>query len=143
VRSEQTVKIALDAPPQLGVPRCDASATTNYYQSGTVARIAGTINILDCSSASTGTYNIVVRVRDEKGEVNSLEFSDKWQGSDGQDVEFAADYPIGQDVELVTVRVRDLRCTCADPPADSAPNPLADPAPSPPTDPAPDPSEKH
>ena len=135
VRTEQQLKVSLDAPPQLSAPQCEATATTNYFQSNTVARTDGAINIKNCSTGSSGTYNIVVRIRDEKGEVNSLEFSDKWQRSDGPDVKFAADYPIGQNVDLVTVRVRDLHCTCADPPTD--------PAPAAPADTTPDPSKKN
>jgi hypothetical protein len=122
VRTEQKLKVSLDPPPQPSAPQCEVTATTEYSQSNTVARVDGTINIRNCSTGSTGTYNIVVRVRDEKGEINSLEFSDKWQRSDGQDVKFAADYPIGQNVDLVNVRLHDLRCTCADPPADPAPD---------------------
>jgi hypothetical protein len=132
VRTEQQLKISLDAPPPLNAPQCEATATTNYYQSNTVARTDGTINVRNCSTASTGTYNIVVRVKDEKGEINSLEFSDKWQRSEGPDVKFAADYPIGKDVDLVGVRVRDLHCTCGDPPAGPAPDPAA----APPLDPS-------
>jgi hypothetical protein len=132
VRTEQGLKISLDAPPQPSALQCEASTTTNYAQSNTVARVDGTINVRNCSTGSTGTYNIVLRDRDENGEINSLEFSDKWQRSDGEDVKFAADYPIGQNVDLVNVRVHDLRCTCTDPPADRAPDPPADRAPDPP-----------
>jgi hypothetical protein len=131
VRQEQTLKVSLEPPPQPSAQQCQASATTNYYQSNTLARVDGTINVRNCSSGSAGTYNLVVRVRDEKGEINSLEFSDKWQRSDGPDVKFAADYPIGQNVDLVNVRVHDLHCTCADSPADPAPDQSADPAPDP------------
>jgi hypothetical protein len=126
VRTEQKLKVSLDAPPQPSAPQCEATATTDSFQSNAVARVDGTINIRNCSAGSAGTYNIVVRVRDENGEINSLEFSDKWQRSDGQDVKFAADYPIGQNVDLVNVRLHDLRCTCADPPADPAPDPAPD-----------------
>jgi hypothetical protein len=123
VRAEHALKISLEAPA-LSAPQCEATATTNYYQSNTVVSVAGTINVGKCSTGSAGTYDIVLRVRDEKGDVSSREFSDTWQRSDGQaSVEFTADYPIGQDEELVNVRVRDLRCKCADPPADPAPDP--------------------
>jgi hypothetical protein len=123
-RTEQPVKLTLDAPPPLSGPQCAAVATTNYDQANTVARVDGTISAWNCSKGSSGTYNLVIRVRDQKGEVNSLEFSDKWsQGSAGQEVKFAADYPIGQDVDLVSVRMHDLQCTCADAPADPAPDP--------------------
>jgi hypothetical protein len=135
VRQEQTLKVSLDAPPQLNAPQCEASATTNYDQRNTVASVDGTITVRNCSTGSAGTYNVVVRVKDEKGEINSLEFSDKWQRSDVRDVKFATDYPIGQNVDLVSVRVRDLHCSCADSPAD--------PSRDPPTDPATDSSKKN
>jgi hypothetical protein len=134
VRTEQTLKVSLEPPPQPSALQCQASATTNYDQSNMVARVDGTISVRNCSSGSAGTYNLVVRVRDEKGEINSLDFSDQWQRSDAQDVKFAADYPIGQNVDLLSVRVHDLHCTCADPPAASLPDPPA---------PAPDPSKKN
>ena len=123
VRKEHALKISLEAPPRLNASQCEATATTNYYQTDTVVRVAGTINIKNCSTGSAGAYDIVIRVHDEKGDVNSVDFSDKWQRSDGQDVEFTADYPIRQGEELVNVHVHDLRCTCADPPADPAPDP--------------------
>ena len=100
VRTEQSLKVSLDAPPQPSAPQCEATALTDYAQSNTVARVDGTVSIRNCAVGSAGTYNVVVRVRNESGEINSLEFSEKWQRSDGQDVEFTADYPIGQDVEL-------------------------------------------
>jgi hypothetical protein len=40
-----------------------------------------------------------------------------WQRDDDKDVSFSADYPIGENVDLVSARVRGLSCTCADPPA--------------------------
>ncbi len=71
------------------------------------------------------SLHVAVRVKGESGEEKVLEFSETWQRSDDRDVIFAADYPIGEDVELVNVRVRSLTCTCADPPEvqDSAANP--------------------
>jgi hypothetical protein len=52
-------------------------------------------------------------VRDESGEVKSLEFNETWQRSDAKSVVLEADYPIGENVELVNARVRGLTCTCA------------------------------
>src|SRR5262249_9085652 len=119
VRTEQELKFQLNAPPPPSGPQCDASAVTNYDQRNTVASGEGTISGRNCSTGSTGTYNVVVRVKDESGEIKSLEFSDKWQlHSDGKDVTFKTDYPIGQNTDLVNVRVHDLRCTCADAPAE-------------------------
>jgi hypothetical protein len=141
-RTEQSLKVSLDAPPQLSAPQCEAIATTDYFQKNTVARVDGTIAIRNCSKGSNGTYNVVVRVRDDKGEINSLEFGDKWvQHGDGQDVKFAADYPIGKDVDLLNVRVRDMRCSCGDQPAGLSPEPATASAPDAAQAAAPDPSK--
>jgi hypothetical protein len=132
---EAKLKISLDPPPQPSAAQCGASTTIYYSQSKTLARVDGIINVKNCTTGSAGIYTIVVRVRDDKSEINSLEFSDnKWERSDGaQDVKFATDYPIGQNVELVSVEVGDLHCTCADARADATP----------PANPAPEPAKKN
>jgi hypothetical protein len=119
VRVEQGIKIPIELP---AVPsaQCEASAESEYHQRNTLARLIGTIAVADCTAAS-GTYTVTVRVRDASGEIKPLEFSETWQRSDHQAVKFTKDYPIGENVELVSVRVRGLRCTCADAPAPPAP----------------------
>ena len=99
-------------------------ATSEYQQRNTIARLISTLAIADCPAAASGTFTVAVRVRDDSGETKPpVEFSETWQRSDDQDVKFTKDYPIGENVELVSVRVRNLRCTCADAPA--PPNPAA------------------
>jgi hypothetical protein len=93
---------------------CEATTLTEYIQRNTTARVNGSVSIKNCPAGSTGTYNVVVRVKDASGEIKPLEFSEKWQGGDAQDVKYTADYPIGENVELLNVRVRNLRCTCAE-----------------------------
>jgi len=51
-----------------------------------------------------------------------IEFSETWQRNDNENVTFAADYPIGDNVELVSARVRRLSCTCADPAKEEEPS---------------------
>jgi hypothetical protein len=63
----------------------------------------------------------VVRVRDESGEIKPPESGEEWQRSDDQAVRSRADYPIGKNVELLSARVRNLRCTCGDPPVEKPP----------------------
>jgi hypothetical protein len=55
----------------------------------------------------------VARVRGDSGETVPIEFGETWQRDDAKDVSFTTDYPIGENVELVNVRVRNLKCTCA------------------------------
>ena len=82
----------------------------------TIARVNSTLKIADCTVAS-GAFSVALRIRDESGAEKPVEFNETWQRSDAQDVKFAADYPIGENVELLSVRMRRLSCTCADDPA--------------------------
>lgn len=118
VRAEQELKLSikLNAPP--ANRQCSASTTTESQQRNTIARINGTLEIKDCTVAS-GTFTVALRVRDDSGEEKPpLEFSETWQRSDDANVAFTADYPIGENVELFSARLRGLTCTCADLPPD-------------------------
>jgi hypothetical protein len=117
VRTEATVKLPSIDEPAPPTARCEAVTTTEYQQRNTIARVNSTLAIKSCAAAA-GSFTFLVRVRDASGEIKPLEFSEMWQRSDDHDIKFIADYPIGEDVELVTVRVRDLRCTCADSPSE-------------------------
>src|SRR5262245_16658252 len=112
LKLEQQMKLAfkLNAPP--APLQCGASTTTRYQQRDTVARVTGTLEIRDCAAAS-GTFTVAVRVKDDSGVEKPLEFTQPWQRSDDQDVAFTADYPIGENVDLVSVSLRGLTCTCA------------------------------
>jgi hypothetical protein len=109
VRTEVRLKNATAAA---SAPQCEATTLTEYSQRNNVARVTGTISLANCPAGTTGTYNIVARVKDETGETKPIEFSEIWQNDAAQDVAFNADYPIGDNVELVNVRVRNLKCTC-------------------------------
>jgi hypothetical protein len=119
VRFEQELKLSIDLP---AVPtmQCAATTTTEYQQRNTSARVDGAIAISDCTAAA-GAYEVAVRIKDESGEDRVLEFSERWQRNDDRDVSFSADYPIGENVELVSVRLRNLTCTCSDPAKEASP----------------------
>ena len=121
LKLEQQMRIAfkLNAPP--APLQCGASTTTRYQQRDTVARVSGTLEIHDCAAAA-GTFTVAVRVKDDSGVEKPLEFSQPWQRSDDQDVAFTADYPIGENVDLVSVSLRGLTCTCSGSPAEEAPS---------------------
>ena len=90
------------------------SATTTTEQRNAVAHISSTFAIADCPRASVA-FSVAVRVKDESGEEKPpLEFSETWQRTDANDVRFTADYPIGENVDLISVRLRGLTCTCGD-----------------------------
>jgi hypothetical protein len=114
VRFEQNVNLLIDVPAILSV-QCAATTTTEYQQRNAFARVDGAIAISDCSAAA-GAYKVAVRIKDESGADRVLEFDETWQRSEDREVSFSSDYPIGENAELVSVRLRGLTCTCADPP---------------------------
>jgi hypothetical protein len=118
-RAEHEVTVRLELPASIG-PQCEASALTEYSQRGARALVSGTISIGSCPVGTSGAFTLVARVRDESGEVKLLEFNETWQRDDAQDVKFNGDYAIGDNIELVNVRLRNLTCTCAAPAAPEA-----------------------
>ena len=71
----------------------------------------------DCA-ASSGEYKLLVRVRNETGDVKTLDFLESWQRYNDEPVKFGGDYAIGNNVDVVNVRVVQVSCTCADAPAE-------------------------
>jgi hypothetical protein len=96
-------------------PQCEASTYTEYQQLGNVARVTGTVSISACPAGTTGKFTLVARVKDEAGASKPIEFREMWENPDAQDYVFFADYPIGDNVFLESVRVRNLTCTCESP----------------------------
>jgi hypothetical protein len=93
--------------------QCAATTVTEYSQQTNVAHVTGSVSVTSCPAGSAGTFDVVALVKDKSGEIKPLEFSEKWQRDDAGDAPFAGEYPIGDDVELVNVRIRNLMCTCA------------------------------
>jgi hypothetical protein len=114
VRHEQQIRLAFEISPPPPTAQCGAMTTTQYEQRDSIARVVSTLAIDDCTAAS-GTFTVSVRTKDDNGEEKPpLEFEETWQRGGSEDVTVTADYPIGENVELVSVRLRSLTCTCAD-----------------------------
>ena len=60
---------------------------------------------LACPAGTTGKFTLVARARDDAGTSTPIEFTEMWQNPDAQDYIFFADYPIGDNVFLESVRV--------------------------------------
>ena len=115
--TERDLRVLLEdpiAPAGAAGPQCEASTLTEYQQRNNVARVTGTVSLANCTAGTTGSFTLVARVRDDNGEIRPIEFNESWQRADAEDHRFSTDYPIGDNVELMNVRVRDLKCTCAD-----------------------------
>jgi hypothetical protein len=114
VRIEKELGVSLELPP-MKVVQCAATIEVAFTQRDSAVGVEGTIANNVCG-ASSGDYKLVVRVRNESLELQTLEFFESWQRQDDQPVKFSAAYPIGENVDLVRVRPVQLRCTCADVP---------------------------
>jgi len=108
-QSNISIDVKLAAKP---TKACQATITTRSEQRNTLAHVEGTIESADCAACS-GDYTLVVRIRDASGETRTLEFSESWRRADEAPVKFTADYPIGDDVDLLGVRSKGLHCVCA------------------------------
>lgn len=113
-RTEHELTVKIELPAASG-PQCEASTLTEYSQRDTAALVMGTVSISSCPAGSAGSFTLVARVKDAAGAIEPLEFKETWQHDDAQDHVFNGTYPLGTDVELVSVRVRNLTCTCAEP----------------------------
>jgi hypothetical protein len=114
VHLEQEIRLAIKLAPPPSALQCSASTTTSSQQRDTIARVSSTLEIRDCTVAS-GAFTVALLVKDENGQDKPLQFSETWQRSEDADVLFTADYPIGENTELVDVRLQGLKCTCGDP----------------------------
>lgn len=93
------------------ISQCQAFYDIEYFQSNTMATLETTIENGVCG-ASQGSYGLTINVRDTSGELHTLEFEETWQRSDAQNITSSKEYPIGENVDLVSVRTRRARCTC-------------------------------
>ena len=103
-----TMTLGTTPPDQ---PKCAAQLLFTFIQKNTVAAVESTLSNPDCG-ASSGDYTMLVRYREENNEIQSLEYPETWQRDDDQDIESRKEYFIGDNVDLVTVRSRKLRCIC-------------------------------
>ena len=92
---------------------CKANLELEYWQKGDVAEVESTLTNAECGPSS-GDYTIRIRYRDDDGEVTTDDHPERWERSDASPVVRAVRYPIGSDVDLISVRSRGLSCTCAD-----------------------------
>ena len=72
-----------------------------------------TIDNPDCA-ASSGDFVIEVTVRaDGADESNKLKFPESWSREDDASVVMTRRYPIGDDTDLLRIKIRKMRCSCA------------------------------
>lgn len=90
---------------------CEASLRLEYWQKGDVAEVTSTLTNPECG-ASQGDYRMLVRYRDDNGELHTDEYDETWERDDTAPIVVTRRYPIGDDVDLVRVTSRGLSCSC-------------------------------
>jgi len=98
---------------------CEATAVLEYFQRGGEAEVEATIENPDCA-ASSGEFTIETTVRaDGQMDSDKLSFSETWSRDDEDPVVITKRYPIGDNVDLMRVKVRKLHCECSKEAAES------------------------
>ncbi len=110
IEEQQTFVLDLPAPE---IKQCAAGIGVEYTQRDTSVRVVSTIENADCA-ASSGEYEVSVRVRDANLDVKKLDFTEPWQRDDDKPLTVRHDYPIGTNVDVLSVHGRSLECRCAD-----------------------------
>jgi hypothetical protein len=93
---------------------CKSSVSIGFLQKNAIASVETTVQNSDCD-ASEGSYVMAIRIRDASGTSQELEFEETWQRDDALPIIGMQEYDIGDNVDLVRVRTKKLRCTCTDP----------------------------
>jgi len=92
---------------------CQATATVEYLQRGAEAEVDTLVENAECG-ASSGEYAVELTVRrDGTTEAEKLRFEESWSRDDKLPVKTSRRYTIGDNADLLRVKVRDLSCTCA------------------------------
>lgn len=114
-----TIRTVLTPPPQSA---CQAEIEMSWYQKGARINVESQLTNGDCA-ASSGTYTVEVRYRGDSREMLSKEFPETWERLDDQPIRVEKEYDIADNVDVIRVRIRKLRCECSaeEAPADEPP----------------------
>lgn len=112
-RNSVTFTKKMEMKVEQNTTHCSATASVDYFQRGPEAEIEATIDNPDCA-ASSGDFVIEVTVRaDGADESNKLKFPESWSREDDASVVMTRRYPIGDDTDLLRIKIRKMRCSCA------------------------------
>jgi hypothetical protein len=113
VNNEAEIKHSIELEARYAVHACKAQLELEYYQKGADVHVDSVLSNAACA-ASSGSYVIEVRYRGADDVVVSRRFDETWERSDAAPVRASKVYPVGDNVDVVRVRPRKLRCTCSD-----------------------------
>ena len=111
INNEAEIRLTVEAKHEYATDVCTAAMEMEYYQKGASVHIATSLDNEQCA-ASSGSYTLAIRYRDADGNLQNKEVAETWERADAAPVEQAKDYFIADDVDIVRVRTRKLRCKC-------------------------------
>ncbi|MEO1202597.1 MAG: hypothetical protein AAFX10_07820 [Pseudomonadota bacterium] len=114
VNNEAEIRHTMALEPAHVGRACEARLELEYYQKGPEVHVDTVLSNSACA-ASSGSYVVEVRYRDSDGEIDSKLFDETWSRDDDQPVKASRDYAVADNVDVIRVRSRRLRCECAEP----------------------------
>ena len=111
INNEATIRTTIAVEQTPATIACKAELEIEYYQNGSSAHVESTLTNKDCG-ASSGSYVIQVRYRGANRQTQTKEFAELWERTDTAPVLVEKDYFIADDIDVVRVRSRKLKCTC-------------------------------
>ena len=109
--SEKRIQIKTTLWAQEFGNTCRADVHLRFQQRGDKARVDTEIKNEDCA-ASTGKYELRLRITDAIGERHTLRFSEDWSRENALPIETRKFYDIGDNVELTSIRLKATSCRC-------------------------------
>ncbi len=106
---KKVVPIALE----YNVDACKADLKLEYFQKGVNAHVKSTLSNEQCG-ASSGNYTVRVQYRDAEGGTKLLEFDETWKRDDDSEVISEKDYFVGDDIDIMRIKSRNLSCQCSE-----------------------------
>ena len=108
---EAEIKMQMELESNVVDTSCQAQLEMEYYQKGSSAVVESILTNEHCD-ASSGAYVIQVRYRGDGSEIQTMDFPETWERSDDQPIKSKREYYVGDDVDIIRVRSRKLRCSC-------------------------------
>ena len=112
------IRIQIEAEHEYSTNACEARLDVEYYQKGDSVHVETFLDNDQCD-VSSGSYTLQVRYRGDDGEVRTVEFEERWERSDAEPIRLGRDYYVAENIDVMRVRSRRLRCECAPAPDDA------------------------
>jgi len=90
---------------------CHVSVNIDYLQKNTDVIVNMALDNPDCA-ASSGSYAVAVKFRDENNNSQTVEYEETWQREDDQPLQKRQSYYVGENVDVINARVKRPNCVC-------------------------------